>query len=293
MEIVDIHYSWYLVAYLDVLGQRDLLAALENTEADMANPDFKKRLRYVHMNSVYFLEKSREQLVSLFKSMEANPPEIYASDEKQKALLELSRTEVSTSFFSDSMIFSVCLETEKYHARAVNGVYNALVACGARFLFSLALKKALRCGIDVGLGTRMKSGEVYGLALSRAVCLERNVANYPRIVIGNEFYNYLQNIVSGAMQGENQNEIDRKYCQQMGKRCLLLIEKDYDDNYILDYLGGQFRSALPQNEDTVRIIKEAKKFIDEGCSFWEKEGKKEIAKKYGLLNEYFLRKVIK
>lgn len=63
-------------------------------------------------------------------------------------------------------------------------------------LASLASKHPMRGGIDVGLATEIGPEEIYGTALERGYLLERDVARYPRIVIGDELWKYLNAVLT-------------------------------------------------------------------------------------------------
>jgi len=111
-------------------------------------------------------------------------------------------------------------------------------------LISLAEKKAFRAGLDVGIATELKNGEVYGPALFKAYKLESEVAQYPRIVLGNELINYLENLSRKNPQFPDQNEEDIEVCKIMADSCLKMIVKDLDGYLILDYLGEEFRNRF-------------------------------------------------
>jgi hypothetical protein len=290
-KLIDIHYSWYLVAYIDVLGQGDLLATLDSTVPNISDPIFVKKLGRMHQDSVVFLEELRSNLRSYFDSFSSGPSSIEVADEFIEKFREMRKADISFSFFSDSVVVSVCFETEKYHSNAINGVYGLLVACGFQFLGSLFLGKSLRCGIEVGLGTKMKSGEVYGPALHKAVHLEERVANYPRIIIGTELYNYLQNLSHNVEQLVRQDKDDVLYCKKLADRCLSLVSADRDGNLILDYLGGAFRALYQQIPDSEKIIKGSVQFVRGEKSKWQRRGEGRKVEKYQLLNDYFQRRL--
>lgn len=64
----------------------------------------------------------------------------------------------------------------------------------------MASKKAFRAGVEVGLGTELDNGEIYGPVLYKAYELESKVAEYPRIVVGKELINYLTTLVNAHEQ---------------------------------------------------------------------------------------------
>jgi hypothetical protein len=102
-------------------------------------------------------------------------------------------------------------------------------------LTSLASKHPLRGGIDVGLATEIGPAEIYGTALERAYLLESRVAKYPRLVIGDELWRYLN---AALAQFESQTTPVSKAITAIVKKTMQMITTDTDGQRILDYLGS-------------------------------------------------------
>jgi hypothetical protein len=75
-------------------------------------------------------------------------------------------------------------------------VFSVLSTACVVMLTALASKHPLRGGIDVGLPTEIGPGEIYGTALERAYLLKCRVAKYPRLVIGDELWRYLNSALT-------------------------------------------------------------------------------------------------
>src|SRR5947209_11171441 len=103
----------------------------------------------------------------------------------------------------------------------------------------MAQGQVYRGGIDVGVGAEIEPGEIYGSALSRAVELESQVAQYPRIVIGDELMTYL--IETTHLPGSDNTT---RYIKGMAGKCLDLITADVDGRPILHYLGEGHRRQM-------------------------------------------------
>jgi len=240
----DYNYCYHLVAFIDVLGQKEAFQGIDVIPAH-DDESTKKKLVKAHEETAYFIEIFREAFEDIFNT--------YVEDYESKVLVpafkkakfdEIRRCILKHQRFSDCIEAFVPLQTEKYHANAVNGVYGILAACGGMLLISLAEKKAFRAGLDVGIATELKNGEVYGPALFKAYKLESEVAQYPRIVLGNELINYLENLSRKNPQFPDQNEEDIEVCKIMADSCLKMIVKDLDGYLILDYLGEEFRNRF-------------------------------------------------
>ena len=176
--------AWDIVAFLDVMGQKDKLLRLKmprtSGEHTLTQEVLKDTAGFVlNLRNVY--QKNYESFQSALTSL---PP--YA-----KVMPELL-------CFSDSFISTVSLALEddtKVLGRVV-GSYATLSAAGIAMLTSLSSWHPLRGGVDVGLGIRLPSKEPYGAALVRASILEGHKAKWPRILIGTELWNFLSSIYS-------------------------------------------------------------------------------------------------
>ncbi|MFZ3256273.1 MAG: DUF5677 domain-containing protein, partial [Candidatus Acidiferrales bacterium] len=136
--------------------------------------------------------------------------------------------------FSDSFVTSVPLRSDDAGLVRVVTVFSALSAAAIVMLTSLASRHPLRGGIDVALATEIGPGEIYGTALARAYVLESEVAQYPRIVVGEEFWKYLNAAIAEFEKGSTPVA---KSITAIVKRIMGLMAVDGDGKRILDYLG--------------------------------------------------------
>lgn len=293
----DYNWCYYLVASVDVLGQQE---ALKDIEAIPTNEESKNIFIEAHGQTILFIEAFREGFRNYFDTYSEDSESIVEVPEEKRTKFEKIRKslKIKYQFFSDSMLVYIPLQAEKYQSNAVNSVYGILGACGGMLLLSLSEEKAFRVGIDVGLGTELKNGDVYGPALIRAYKLESEVAKYPRIVVGPEFLNYLLNLSHKCEQFPGQDEKDKEICKKMADLCLSMIVKDYDGQPILDYLGKEYRNRIFKKIDpSEKIIGKAYDFVKKEyekrrASEVDKENRR-IALKYNLLLDYFKAKAPK
>ena len=159
---------------------------------------------------------------------------------------------------------------------------------------ALAKKKPFRGAIDVGMGTRLdlgskyENGEIYGPISSRVFELEHNVAQYPRIVIGDDLIQFLRTVITypGGV-----NDWDAGYCKGTAEHCLKRIKKDLDGIYILDYLGQTARDDIEKvsKEDVLNEAYEAAfAFIDSEYKIYQKNRDQKLAQRYFMLRQYFI-----
>jgi len=283
----DYNYCNYLVASIDVLGQKEAFKDMQTIPTDDKS---KKKFRKAHKETALFIEAFRVGFRNSFDTYsEDNESIVKVPEEKREKFEEIRKSlTIKYQFFSDSMLAAIPLQTEKYQSNAINSVYGILGACGGMLLLSLSEKKALRVGIDVGPGTELKDGDIYGPALARAYTLENEVANYPRIVIGGEFLNYLLNLSHKTEQFPGQDEEDKEICRNMADLCLRMMVKDLDGILILDYLGEEFWNKVLKKTDTSKeMFGKAYDFVKKEYEQKRESGKRKLALRYYLLHNYF------
>jgi hypothetical protein len=234
-------YCSFVVAFIDVLGQREEFAAI--TEDTLNNDEeTKQKISRLHENTTEYLEFLREGFQGFFdKFLKEKPPSVKIPTDKIELFKEMNKSNLKYKYFSDSIQIFVPLMKNKYCSNTVNGVYAVMTACGAMLLASLARKKAFRAGIDVGVGTQIDENEMYGPGLFSAYDLESKIAGYPRIVVGDNLLRYLNVHAQGRKMYDEQEDIDVGWCKIISQLCLNIIGTDDVDGYaILHYLGDTF-----------------------------------------------------
>jgi hypothetical protein len=259
----------YLVAFLDVLGQREKFRQLrlpktpqEYTTVQGVLTDtvgFVFSLRRVFQKN---FELFKEGLVSMPSTVKANSTPDFMG-------------------FSDSFIAFVALRSEDEHLTPNVRIYSALSAASIVMVTALASKHALRGGIDVGLAAEMCPGEIYGTALERAYLLECREAGYPRILIGDELWNYLS---IGIKEFEKLTTPTARLLVKLIQRDMEFVTVDADGKRILDYLGlGIIRISTAQKTS----VESAYQFVLEQHEHWLSEGNAQLSGRYAALRRYF------
>ena len=163
-------YCYYVVAFIDVLGQKDEFNGIDSVPID---DESERKLISAHKETVIFLETFRDCFADIFKTyISSKKPEVKVPSDKKKKFYKIRKAVLKHQRFSDCIQAFVSLDTEMYHSNAVNGVFGILAACGGMMLITLSQGKAFRSGIDLGLGTELSNEEIYGPALFKAYKLE-------------------------------------------------------------------------------------------------------------------------
>jgi hypothetical protein len=271
------HIAWYVVAFLDLLGQQDMfrnMTALPNVENPEEVAAFKQKVAELY-RPLYGLETFFKASIKPF--IEGGGDEMAFLPLEQEILKQFRSTPVFYRHFSDSLIVHIPLRNDigRFQCHAIYGV---LAATAATFLSCLVHSWAIRGGIELGLAMDIEEGEVYGPALARAYRLESRVAQYPRIVIGEELVRYLQIVV-----GQQAVTAEEKAHAGFAARSLGLLAVDDDGCTFLDWLGSDIRSTFQKHSEVVRT---AYNFIIQESVKHKEARNSKLGFRYTLLRNY-------
>lgn len=248
------HYCSYLVAFFDILGQRDKMSriTLPPVGDEASNDDrFKQDILQLYKN------------VKTFRKLFADAIEIFTKSgiennkipEQAKFIFEkLRKHPIIYQTFADSVIVHIRLKDDemKYAGRAIYGV---LCAAAVTFNSCMAIGIPVRGGIDLGLAMNIEPDEIYGPALASAYHLESKVAVYPRVVVGNTFVSYLKKL------SDSRPETDvEKGNRLLANKSLALMTTADDGNMIVDHLGDHIRNILQNIPDIADVVSKAYRF---------------------------------
>ena len=272
MGIRHLRLGHHLVVFLDVLGQRERFKALFLPKT----PEQAATVAEVLRQTAGFVLETRKGFEEQFTAFESG----------MTNLRKHTSESVHPKFvgFSDSFVTSVPLRSEGNSLIPIISVSSALSAAAVTMLTSLASKHPLRGGIDVGLATEIGSGEIYGTALERAYLLESKEASYPRILIGDELWIYL-NVALDNFQVQTTPEA--KSIVTIIRKTMKLIAIDSDGKRILDYLGSVI-AEIPGTVDKFReeMVKPAYEFVISEQKRMNKGDNPKLIARYQALRQY-------
>lgn len=288
----NFEYQNYVVAFIDVLGQRAAFKPLEKYGIITyeKTEELRPILQGMNRSTTYYVKNLRASFKDLFDVyLKDRPIPVNVPTDKIATFEEMRKANLRYKSFSDSIQIFVSLKTEKYHCNAMNAVYAMLMSCGGLLLSSLAEKKIFRAGLDIGIGVEIDENEVYGPALFRAYNLESQIAQYPRIIVGDTLVNYLQNLSNGIPQMKDQTREDIELCKSMASNCLKMLTTDFDGYIILDYLGekseGGIKAALGATFQ--ENFNKAFEFVKKEYEKYALARDTKLAQRYHLLTQYF------
>jgi len=269
------HIGWHVVAFLDLLGQQDMLrkmTALPNVENQEEVAAFKQKVGELY-KPVYALQNFFKSSITPF--IQGGMDETNLSQSERELLEQFRSTPIFYRHFSDSLIVHMPLRNDigRFQCKAV---YSVLAATASTFLSCMAHAYAIRGGIDLGLAMDIEDGDIYGPALARAHTLESRMAQYPRIVIGEELIRYLQEIA-----GHNASTVEERVHAEFAAKSLGLLAVDDDGCAFLDWLGKDIRASF-QSE----VVQRAYNFIIQEAVKHKENRNSKLGFRYTLLRNY-------
>jgi|ERR1700677_141455 hypothetical protein len=269
-ETTNYKLGHHLVAFLDVLGQRDKFRGLRLP----TNP-----AEHAHVNEV--LRQTAGFVVNLRRAF-ARQFEVFES--ALTNMREYTKVPIRLNFvgFSDSFVTSVPLRNDNGDLVPIVTVFSALSAAAVVMLTAMASKHPLRGGIDVGLATEIAPGEIYGSGLERAYLLECKTAKYPRIVIGGELLSYLR---AARARFEHGTDGMAKSITAIVQSAQEWVSTDTDGCPILDYLGATMvRNSQPDHAKN--MVQPAYEFVLTEQRRLLAEGNPELIERYVSFRRY-------
>jgi hypothetical protein len=156
-----------------------------------------------------------------------------------------------------------------------------LAVCGLA-IRAFASNVAFRGGVDVGIATMLDRGEVYGPALARAYNLESEIAEYPRVVVGNNLFDFLE-MVAGQKPQSTFGTAAHEYAME----CKRMIVQDTDGRQMLDFLGVEVKNRLGASVPC-SLVSKGHEFVKDEYEKFRQSGNEKLAPRYFRLLQYYL-----
>jgi hypothetical protein len=274
--------GFYMAIFLDVLGQGKKLEELRHLPTNQT--EITKTAQILN-ETAGAIVRLREGFDSLFAAL-SKPTPIFDKlpYEKRSLAKSLRQIKITRRGISDSYIMTLQLAEDKLFgiSGVMLNIWSALVATCGMFIAALAERLAIRGGVDIGLGTILpidKKDEVYGPAVMRAVRLEGNAAQYPRVVVGEGLWQYLCEVESS----KSNNQFD-SFARNYAVNSKKLIYQDYDGIHTLDCFGEGIHSI--ENAINPQIVEMAYKWVAQEHKKYIMSKNFKLAGKYSLLRQY-------
>jgi len=245
----DLIHNYWVVGMLDILGQKKEMEDLDFVNREMSQIELVKfnkgvaavyhATQLLHESVNTWIDMSRKASISVAGIAAENRT---ASETTQAHKLKWQR-------FSDGLVVYTSLADPSEHD-PFRPLYFLIGGCAYAMLTMLANGTPIRGGIALGAGCEFQDSELYGPVLARAHNLESEIAGYPRIVIEQRAYDYLQAGIHDSMDGKR-TDADRA----LAGLCLKMLHPDVDGNMIVDFLSPVIFEQLGVPPDRTKIEK--------------------------------------
>lgn len=282
------HIQEYLIIFVDVLGQSNLLRSMNKF------PRSKQEIEKVVYNlelTAGFIQNMRSQITEFYNKF-YTPSYMYEGlepDEKE-VYKKVRKRELKHHSFSDLVIIAVPLDDKNERSTSMLGITASLSAISTVMIWALGNSHCLRGGMDTGWCVDLNPNELYGPAIESAYRLEHIHANTPRVLIGDSLIEYIE-----TLSNNTKNTPMSNLAEELANFSKQYITTDTDDNkhmvdflcpFQLDLLSRFFGSVCYKDE----LLIPSYNFINNQCDNWLNKDNN-IYTKYLWLQKYFRLKI--
>jgi hypothetical protein len=300
--------SYWVVAFLDILGYRQLLKRLSRPPAALEkdDPDLTKdmvRAISIRRDLIGMIETFKLAMEEIRdRPLTGLPPQM---DEIRKAWSQLR---VKLAHFSDSITLHMSLHDSSSFDVRMGHLHNILIGCCGAQLMQLARGHddindtlPLRGAIDINVGTeypdRLRGSprrtgteanhpellQLYSPALATAYELEQTIAVYPRVIVSDPFRAMLYSHIEDQTVDDYQAEANRSYA----RRNAAFLTQDSDGVWFVDFMGEGFRSISGQLGQ-VGMAEQAWRYVKAAHAYYGSGADANVARKYQWLRDYMV-----
>lgn len=274
--------GYFVIGLFDLLGQSQALekyGPVPRTQAEMEI--FKEHLNATVGEIDGFRETFKSFFQRFLEQLLQGPETIPLTDQLKAFLKRLHTVDLRLMVFSDTVVTFAPLRIDEGQFTAL-GLYSMMTASINTIIFELARHIPIRGSIEVGIGGEFWEGQVYGPALARANHIEKEVCQWPRIVIGPGALKFLSDCAS-----DDSRSVRSEYNKIVARICLDLIQKDKEGVSFLDYLGERCRGYVGHDPQIREAVLLARDFVETELKRFTKEGNDKLAARYFILDRYF------
>lgn len=266
----------YLVLYLDFLGQKEFFKRITDLEP---GDEIKEKLTLVSDSARRAIGGAK----LLSEALEKNAGAIFADLSRRgvhpycEAPLEWFKYEMNCSRagiqqFSDGTMIHIPLNDDIIPVVLPSWMF-AICRLFLRCVYDGALPRG---GMTIGEGLETEEGILYGPVVDRVGHLEGAVARYPRIVISDDLFDYM----------------DRISVDCIAPHPLKMVEVDADGSYILNYLSLDFLQCPIHGEEKDACWQHVRYlhwFVRNELGRHRNQGDGELFRRYRMWDAYSLR----
>lgn len=268
-----LHICDYAVAFIDLLGQQ---AAMPDRHLP---PDKQAAIEIVKKSVGRII--GTQKLFESFYASYSKTDSLYSRlpESTQSAVPDMAPAQLKWQYFSDGLVVYIPLGAGLI-ASPVSSIFGMLLASGMQCLVGLAAGSPIRAGIDVAWAVEYRPNELYGSALAHAYRLESQIAQWPRIVVGEGLIDYLKHYAT-----EGDDSLSSQFRRRIAELCLDMIAVDVDGQHIVDYLGPGYSAATAGVLDQA-LIAQAKAYVERQIAHWQQANDIKLLSRYETVHAY-------
>jgi len=285
----DESITMWMVVFLDILGYRGILAAMDQVPLPTEDPARALAVNAALGRAVNFRRRLLTSVTQFLQGSETAGDEVF--NEVPPHLRKLSegwrKVKLITTPGPDHFVLATSLSPspENFPLRSI---YAILTAAASAALVQLALggddpldSLPLRGGIDIAPGAYIAPENIlYSPAVVSAYELESHEADYPRIVAGKRVRSFLQAVI------QNPNtDLESNYARILAERVNGMLFQDSDGKLALDFYGPVIRDTLG-DEPSRTIGRRAWAYAQKALAVHRASGNTKLIAKYERLVEY-------
>ena len=283
----------YIVGLVDLLGQSRKLDELNSLWWEIQDPrgveekEKPNRIRELTNDTygeVKYFRKLFTDSFNIFKKyVLENTRNKNLSPDEQALVTRMTEDMCTLRSFSDMVMFYTPLDsTEGLLSRF--RLAAMLYACVGILTVEFKAGTFFRGGIEVGIGTEFDNGDIYGPVLNDVHQLEKEIADYPRIVIGMRLSEFIRSEGQATDMGEFLNSVLAK----VNDFCKKIVCRDNDGLVIVDYLGEEAVDMnRSQYSEACDFAKRGMAKVEGELNAHKKEGNQDLVKRYEKLLAYY------
>ncbi|MCY2954185.1 MAG: hypothetical protein NTU53_19800 [Planctomycetota bacterium] len=276
----SVQYRWYIVAVIDVLGQKEAIRQLQKVPLKEDNRSEITVRLHESVGKRNLVRDLATGVVTSFRNASSAQCVQQMPPETKGQVGRCLHCGLKTYSFSDTVVLYAPLMTPNKDP-AVWDVYRIMENCAWTLLGSVSDSVPIRGAIEIGTGIECEGDELYGPGFLAAFELQERIAQYPRIVLGKELGRWLN--LQMSMPGDDRVAQDVRAHAEF---CRNLANIDQDGVPFLDFLGEGIRKKIGSGSN--------RDLVQKGLDFARKEhqrfveaGDHKLALRYARLRQYY------
>ena len=278
LELTAPMFQYHAVLLYDLLGQstklRRITAIPETLEEEKSVTGILSETAGAVLRMRRHMKRYYDKVIVSQIDAHTLPPEARPQFERTRAV------ELTIRSFSDLTVAHTPLMEAPGAKLPMASVAALISSAASMMLISLVGGTPIRGAIDVGLAIDLEGSEIYGPILDRVYCDESQVAEWPRILVGDGLKEYLI-----AASHDPGNGLESSSRRDLAHLCTEFNETDIDGRTIVDYLGSGAKRRMGSNVPFA-LIEKALTFVNNEFLTYKEQKNDKLAARYEKVLEY-------